>query len=147
MPTSDAGGPSVLARQLAQLPADRVVQLRGGAAEDIASTLAEATVLPSVVSCHARAAQTSTAFVHAVLDDLEAVAIGLFPAWLPDAEHIRVPGGAGLAAVQALAATQAARSAHFGPSSRISLLWHCRVCDRRASGLCPRSEPSGWLAS
>jgi hypothetical protein len=50
-----------------------------------------------------------------VLDDLESAAISLFPAWLPSAEHIRAPGGAGLVAVRALAAVHASRSAHFGP--------------------------------
>lgn len=115
MSASEAWDSSVLVRQIAQLPADRVVQLRGAAVDDIASTLAETATLPAVVTRPARAARTSTAFVHAVLDDLEAVAIGLFPAWLPDAEHIRVPGGAGLAAVRALAAARAAQSAHFGP--------------------------------
>ncbi|MEV0713349.1 DUF559 domain-containing protein [Asanoa sp. NPDC050611] len=48
-------------------------------------------------------------------DDIESAAIGLFPTWLPEAEHIREPGGAGLTTVRAVAAARARRSAHFGP--------------------------------
>jgi very-short-patch-repair endonuclease len=54
-------------------------------------------------------------FVRGVLDDLESVAIELYPGWLPDAESIAAPGGAGLAAVRALALRRAAHSQHFGP--------------------------------
>jgi hypothetical protein len=46
---------------------------------------------------------------------LEAALAALYPAWLPEAEGILSPGGAGLAAVQSLASTEAARSNLFGP--------------------------------
>lgn len=39
----------------------------------------------------------------------------LFPAWLPEAAAIEGPGGAGLAAVEAVARARAGRSALFGP--------------------------------
>ena len=46
---------------------------------------------------------------------MESVAVSLFPAWLPGAEDIHRPGGAGVAAVRVLALELAARSSHFGP--------------------------------
>lgn len=105
-----------LARDLGGLPADRTVQVRGAAADDIAITLAQGTAeLPAALIYRMRPAATLAEFVTTVLDNLESAAIGLFPAWLPGAEHIRVPGGAGLVAVRAVAAAHASRSAHFGP--------------------------------
>ena len=44
----------------------------------------------------------------------EAVA-GVYPAWLPEAEHLAGPGGAGLAAVRAICERVAASSDLFGP--------------------------------
>jgi very-short-patch-repair endonuclease len=109
-PTAD------LERQLEQLPTDRVVQLRNVDADDVAVTMACATTtLPAAVTHRPSHVTTSPAFVHAVLDDLETVAAELFPAWLPEAENIREPGGAAVAAVRALAVMKAARSQHFGP--------------------------------
>jgi hypothetical protein len=93
-----------------------VVALRDGDVDAIAGTLAQtAGVLPAAVAYHAQAARTPAEFVRAILDDLEADAIGLFPAWLPGAEHVQAPGGAGLAAVRAMATDRAAHSAHFSP--------------------------------
>lgn len=109
--------PGELARQLGELPSDRVLQLRGGAAADaIAVTLAHGGAeRPAPLIYRARPAQVPTDFVTSVLDELEAAAIGLFPAWLPGAEHVRAPGGAGLVAVRAVATEHARRSVHFGP--------------------------------
>jgi very-short-patch-repair endonuclease len=97
-------------------PTDRVVRVLGGDAERIAGAMAHGPAdLPAVITHWPRPAAAPAAFVRAVLDDLDGVATGLFPAWLPGAEHIPGPGGAGLAAVRAIAAKHAAASRHFRP--------------------------------
>jgi hypothetical protein len=53
--------------------------------------------------------------VGSVLSKLEQVAIGLWPAWLPGADRLDGPGGAGIAAARALAMEMAAATDHFGP--------------------------------
>ncbi|MFD2357568.1 hypothetical protein ACFSTC_62290 [Nonomuraea ferruginea] len=70
---------------------------------------------PAILTCTAREARSPKALASAILDELDATVLGLFPAWLPDAEGIDGPGGAGLAAVRTLALRTAATSAHFGP--------------------------------
>jgi len=50
-----------------------------------------------------------------LLDELDHVALALFPRWLPGAEHIEGPQGLGIPAVRALATQAAATSTHFGP--------------------------------
>jgi very-short-patch-repair endonuclease len=105
-----------LAGRLAQVPSDRVVQLRGGRTDDIATLLAYGgTDLPAVVVHRVRCFEGSLTIVQDLLDHLEEVAVQLFPAWLPEAEYIREPGGAGVVAVRALAVVKAAQSVHFGP--------------------------------
>lgn len=105
-----------LAGDLRGLPSDRVLELRGGATDAIAITLADgAGEMPAALVYRVLPVATPADFVTAVLDDIESAAIGLFPRWLPEAEHIRAPGGAGLAAVRAVAAAYASRSAHFRP--------------------------------
>jgi hypothetical protein len=71
---------------------------------------------PAVVTCrpHSEAA-TAAEVVGGVLDELERVVIDLFPAWLPEAEGISGPGGAGVAAVRGLAVRSALATARFGP--------------------------------
>ncbi|MDP9848288.1 endonuclease domain-containing protein [Streptosporangium lutulentum] len=49
------------------------------------------------------------------MSELEKAAVGLFPAWLPGAEDIGGPGGAGGSAVRALALRTASVTGHFGP--------------------------------
>ena len=49
------------------------------------------------------------------LDAIEGAALGLFPAWLPNAEGIRWPGGAGVEAVRAVAMRAAPAVGQFGP--------------------------------
>jgi len=105
-----------LAGHLAHVLRDRVVQLRGCGADDIATALAHGgPELPAVVVGRVRRVEGSITIVEDLLDDLEKIAVQLFPAWLPDAEYIREPGGAGIAAVRALAGVKAAQSVHFGP--------------------------------
>ncbi|MDP9792120.1 hypothetical protein J2S43_000632 [Catenuloplanes nepalensis] len=101
---------------LTALPVDRVVRVRGADPDRIALLAAHGGPdAPAVLSHRFRTANRVAGFVGAVLDDLETAAIGLYPAWLPAAEHIDSPGGAGLAAVRALAAERAAGTPHFGP--------------------------------
>ncbi|MFE3451342.1 endonuclease domain-containing protein [Nonomuraea sp. NPDC059194] len=53
--------------------------------------------------------------VAAVLRDLEDLAVRRFPQWLPGAEDVSGPGGAGARAVRVLAVRLAAGDRHFGP--------------------------------
>ncbi|SIM84244.1 Very-short-patch-repair endonuclease [Micromonospora cremea] len=53
--------------------------------------------------------------VDALLDQLDSVALAMFPRWLPTADRLDGEGMLGVAAVRALAARAAARSRHFGP--------------------------------
>ena len=50
-----------------------------------------------------------------VVDALLEAVTGTYPAWLPEAEHLAGPGGAGLAAVRAMCERAAAGSDLFGP--------------------------------
>ena len=101
------------------MPTDRVVHLSGVETGRIVHFAARAGVDGPAILIHRAAAPASpSGFVRAALDDMESAAVSLFPAWLPGAEDIRRPGGAGVAAVRALAGDLAARSAHFGPFLR-----------------------------
>lgn len=96
------------------LPADRVVRL--APAESLLVTLDPLPDdAPLVLPCHLTAADTVPDVVDAVLDRLEHVARGLFPAWLPGAEDIAGSGEVELRAVESLALSLASRSEHFGP--------------------------------
>ncbi|MEU8269258.1 DUF559 domain-containing protein [Sphaerisporangium sp. NPDC049002] len=53
--------------------------------------------------------------VSTALRELEKAAVELFPSWLPGAEAIDGPGGAGVRAARALAMRMASTSHHFGP--------------------------------
>ena len=50
-----------------------------------------------------------------VIDALSEAVAGTYPAWLPGAEHLAGPGGAGLAAVRAICERAAAAGDLFGP--------------------------------
>ncbi|MEV7227246.1 DUF559 domain-containing protein [Polymorphospora sp. NPDC051019] len=52
---------------------------------------------------------------YSTLDDMEAVAARLFPAWLPGAEGIPTSAGAALAATRRIAIAHAAATAQYGP--------------------------------
>jgi very-short-patch-repair endonuclease len=115
---------------LAELPAGRVTQVLGASADDIAATLARvAPELPLALIHRIHVAPALEAFVTDVLDDLESVVVDLFPAWLPGAERITVSAGAGLAAVRAVAADHARRSAQSAPF----------LCDLAATALAGRA--------
>ncbi|GAA0282162.1 endonuclease domain-containing protein [Cryptosporangium japonicum] len=70
---------------------------------------------PVVLTYHPRATASQPAIVAEVLGLLEASAIALFPAWLPEAAGITEPSDTNVAAVRALASRLAGRSRHFGP--------------------------------
>jgi very-short-patch-repair endonuclease len=103
-------------RSWAELPVGRVVRLDGADAD--ALTLAVEPLpenAPAILTYFATGTPTTADMVTAVLRDLEYAAVALFPAWLPEAEGIAEPGGAGLRAVRALALRAAATTDHFGP--------------------------------
>ncbi|MFF3670623.1 endonuclease domain-containing protein [Microtetraspora malaysiensis] len=99
-----------------ELPVGRVVRLQGAGVE--ALTLAIDPLpddAPAIVTYVARKAPSTANLVTSILDELEAAAVGLFPSWLPEAEGIGGPGGAGVPAVRSLALRTASATGHFGP--------------------------------
>jgi hypothetical protein len=99
-----------------RLPVGRVVRLTGASPAALALMVASPPPgAPAVVTYCPRSADSPSAVAGAVLDELESVAFDLFPAWLPAATGIAGPGGAGVAAVRALATQAAPRTAQFGP--------------------------------
>ncbi|GAB4059782.1 DUF559 domain-containing protein [Catellatospora paridis] len=97
-------------------PAGRVTRLRGASTEVIELALTPLPAdAPAVVTFRPPLAATAAEVVACALDELEAAALRLFPAWLPAAEHLEGPGGAGVPAVRALALELAATTRHFGP--------------------------------
>jgi hypothetical protein len=86
-----------VSQQLAGVPVDRVVQVRGADAGHIARVLAEhSSDLAAVVAGANSGPATPRAFVAALLDDLERVAVEPLPAWLPDAADITAKIALGL---------------------------------------------------
>jgi very-short-patch-repair endonuclease len=103
-------------RSWAELPRGRVVRLHGTNADTIALSLDPLPDdAPAVVTYFADDARSVAEMVNSVLCELEKAAISLFPAWLPGAEGIDGPGGAGRSAVRALALRTASVTGHFGP--------------------------------
>lgn len=70
---------------------------------------------PAVLSYLPGDVRDAAHVVGCVLEELEKVAIALFPAWLPGAEGISGTGGASRRAVRELARRVAATTGHFGP--------------------------------
>jgi Protein of unknown function (DUF559) len=70
---------------------------------------------PAVVIYRPRPSESAGKVAAGALDELEGAALGLFPAWLPDAAGICGPGGAGVDAARALAMRAAPATAQFGP--------------------------------
>lgn len=97
-------------------PRRQVSHLSGAAPELLALAVdALPPGAPVVVRYRPRPGVSLREQVAAVLDELDSVAVALFPRWLPGAERSDGPGALGTAAVRALAAELAARSDHFGP--------------------------------
>ncbi|WP_198168334.1 endonuclease domain-containing protein [Herbidospora yilanensis] len=70
---------------------------------------------PAVVTYAAAECDSVPELVGSILRELETLAVGLFPVWLPEAEKLSGPGGAGVAAARALALRLASGTRHFGP--------------------------------
>ncbi|MFC6079880.1 endonuclease domain-containing protein [Sphaerisporangium aureirubrum] len=70
---------------------------------------------PAVITYAAGEGDSVSELVEAILGDLEILAIGLFPGWLPEGERLSGPGGGGVAAARVLAGRLAASTRHFGP--------------------------------
>ncbi|MGC5013004.1 endonuclease domain-containing protein [Streptosporangium sp. DT93] len=70
---------------------------------------------PAVVTYTATEGNSVSGVVESILRDLEILAIGLFPAWLPGGEKLSGPGGGGVAAARILAMRLASGTRHFGP--------------------------------
>ncbi|MEU8247732.1 DUF559 domain-containing protein [Nonomuraea sp. NPDC048916] len=103
-------------RSWAQLPVGRPVWLDGADSEAVALAIDPLPDdAPAIVTYLPAVARSTTGFVSAALCELERAAVALFPAWLPGAEGLDGPGGAGVPAVRALALRRAAASDHFGP--------------------------------
>jgi very-short-patch-repair endonuclease len=110
----DPGGG--VAQWRTDLPAGRVARLPVGGLETAGPAgPALPDGGPALVTCRPPIAGSPAAAVAAILDQLDAVAVALFPAWLPGAARLNGPGGAGVAAVRALAREAAGATAHFGP--------------------------------
>jgi hypothetical protein len=98
------------------LPIGRVVSLTGAAPAALALTLIPLPVdAPAVVIYRPRPSDNASEVAVGALIEMEAAALGLFPAWLPGAAGIGGPGGAGVDAVRALAMRSAPANAQFGP--------------------------------
>ena len=99
----------------ADMPTDRVVRVAGLRPEAI-SLLAKPLPAnaPAIVIHYAHAFPAKADVVTAVLAELEAVVISLFPAWLPGVEGITGTGGATVPAVRALAIRLGSSTHHFG---------------------------------
>ncbi|WP_433228882.1 hypothetical protein ACQP2H_23435 [Micromonospora sp. CA-248260] len=67
-----------LVRQLAALPTDRVVQIPGVPTGTVAATVTGEPVGPAAVVLQPGPTRTAGSFVHAVLDELERVAVGCY---------------------------------------------------------------------
>ncbi|WP_433532645.1 endonuclease domain-containing protein [Micromonospora sp. CA-263727] len=70
---------------------------------------------PAVIFQRTTGSLSQSATVTSSLDEMEAVAGQLFPAWLPGAEGITTSAGGALAAVRSLAIAHAAGTAQYGP--------------------------------
>lgn len=131
----------------AALPTGKVVRLEGVRALPLAvnSLPREA---PAILTWTARESRSARELAAAVVAELDATVLGLFPAWLPEAGTIDGPGGTGLEAVRALALRTAAATAHFGPflaelAERALRARPGPLPDLRAS-FSPEVRPSGF---
>ncbi|WP_198169565.1 DUF559 domain-containing protein [Herbidospora daliensis] len=70
---------------------------------------------PAVVTYAAAECDSVADLVGSILRELETLAVGLFPAWLPEGDKLDGPGGGGMAAARVLAMRMATGGRHFGP--------------------------------
>ncbi len=102
---------------LTHIPSEQVVRLVGLTAEQLAVSLDPLPERAPVVIRYRlpRAASSSRRIVDDVLEKLESLALGLFPAWLPNADVLSERGDFDRRVVRQLAHRHAADSDHFGP--------------------------------
>ncbi|MEV4344013.1 DUF559 domain-containing protein [Actinoplanes sp. NPDC049596] len=101
---------------LKDVPADRVVEIRGAEAPALAHFAAEhSTELAPVVIRAGTTGRTPRDFVAALVDQLEHLAVELLPAWLPEVAGIGRADVGGVAAIRMMAAARAARSHYSRP--------------------------------
>jgi very-short-patch-repair endonuclease len=102
---------------MTHLPSGQVVRLAGLTEEQLAVSLDPLPLDAPVVIRHRlpQAVPSSQHVVDDVLRQLEAIAIDLFPAWLPAAEVISESSDFDRRVVRQLAHRRAADSEHFGP--------------------------------
>jgi len=101
---------------LSQIPADQVVRLAGLTDEHLAVSLDPLPDrVPVVIRCRLPRPHSPSGFVDDVLQQLESVALDLFPAWLPAAEAITTSSDFDRRVVRQLAHRHAGGSEHFGP--------------------------------
>ena len=94
------------ARFWSTVPTDRAVYLRGAAPESVELALENAENAPAIVAFSARTVLGVPDLVHGMLTELDRVARGLLPHWLPEARTFGT-SSAGLAAVRAVASRRA----------------------------------------
>ncbi|GIH65250.1 DUF559 domain-containing protein [Microbispora siamensis] len=112
-----------MARSWRELPTGRVVHLHAGGdvrlhGDPDAVALALEPLpddAPALVTYVPRSAGTPADVVADVLGELEAAALAMFPAWLPEADGITGSGGAAVPAVRALALRTGSATRHFAP--------------------------------
>jgi very-short-patch-repair endonuclease len=98
------------------LPVGRAIRLTGASPDALALMLDPLPDgAPAVVTYRPASAPSLAAVTGEALDELERAAIRLFPVWLPGAEAVAGPAGAGAAAVRALARSMAPLAAQYGP--------------------------------
>ena len=112
------------------LPVGRAVWLGGVSVEAIAIALDPLPDdAPAVVTYRPEANLTVATATRAILGQLDQVAAGLFPFWLPGAESIDHPAGQGIAAVHSLAVRVAATTGQYGPFLSDLAVQCLRQCD------------------
>ncbi len=96
-----------------RVPVDGVRYLAGVSGAAVRAALSPLPDGAPAVVIYRPSAERSVALQASLVAELDAVARRLFPSWLPGAELIDTPGGAGVAAVRKLAARMAAGSTMF----------------------------------
>ncbi|QOC94203.1 endonuclease domain-containing protein [Micromonospora craniellae] len=101
---------------LSDVPADRVVWIKHFHPDDLDRAVAAAPPdAPAVIFQRTAGSLSQSTTITSSLDEMEALAGHLFPAWLPGAEGITTSAGGALAAVRSLAVAHAAGTAQYGP--------------------------------
>ncbi len=105
-----------MARSWAELPAGCVVRIYGMSQDALTAAIESLPPdAPAIFTYFAGNAQTVAEMVAALLSELEAAAVRLYPAWLPPARNIAGPGGAAVPAVRALARAMAGPGTGLAP--------------------------------